>query len=435
MHYLFSELKSGLQLIRVPMEGVPSVTTMTLVNTGSRYEKPNVEGIAHFFEHMVFKGSEDYPDAKAIASTIDAIGAKYNAFTSKEYTGYYVKAAGEHIEKSLDVVSDMLIRPKLKQEDIDRERSVIIEEINMYQDHPMRYASYLFDELFFRGSGLEHDVLGSKTTVESINRDNFITFLRQWYGLGNTTVILAGNKEAVKSRATLNTIKDVFSKEPEQIRPRDKVKIDKLLSKESPVSPHKLRVMEKATEQAHLVLGWPGIERASEQRYALALLNVIMGGNMSSRLFSEVREKRGLCYYVRSENDYYHDAGVFGASAGVDPQRINEAIKVIKSEFVAVGDGEQAVTEEELDQAKEYLTGSMTIGFEDSKNVAQFFGLKQTLTDDIEDPEKTLDKLRDVELEEVTEIAEQLLDSREMRLAVIGPYEDEDRFKQFVSEE
>ncbi len=414
------------------MPSVPSVTTMVLVNTGSRYEKPREEGVAHFFEHMVFKGTEKYPDAKVLAATIDAIGADFNAFTSKEYTGYYVKSAAGHIDKALDVVSDMLLKPKLRQDDINRERGVIVEEINMYHDTPMRFVGQIFDRMFFQGSGLSHDIIGSKATVESLEREDFIGFLRHWYGFGNMVLIVAGNEEVVKSVDTLDLIKEMFSKQPDEVRPRDKVDIERWISKSSPVSPHKFSMENRKTEQAHLVLGWPGIKRTDEDRYALTLFNVIMGGNMSSRLFTEVREKRGLCYYVRSDNDYYHDAGIFGASAGVDPKRIEEAISVIKDEFAAITGGDKPATDEELENAKEYLVGSMTLGFEDSRSVAQYFGLRHVLTGKIETPEETLAKIRAVSLDEVQKIAERIVKEREMRLSVIGPFGQDKVFKKFV---
>lgn len=429
------KLSNGLRIITIPMPGVQSVTTLALVNTGSRYEKPKEEGIAHFFEHLVFKGTANYPDAKVLAAAIDAIGADFNAFTSKEYTGYYVKSAAKHVELALDVVSDMLLQPQLRQEDIDRERGVIVEEINMYHDNPMSFVGQLFDRMFFRGSGLSHDIIGSKKTVESLNRADFTSFLRHWYGLGNTVLVIAGNAETVQATATLELAQAKFAKEPDGVRPRDKVSIKRWVSSSNPISTHTLTVEERRTEQAHLVLGWPGIHRRDKDRYALTLLNVIMGGNMSSRLFTEVREKRGLCYYVRSDNDHYHDTGIFGASAGVDPGRIEEALKVIKAEFAALVGGEKPVTAAELAAAKEYIVGSMTLGFEDSRSVAQYFGLRQVLNDKIETPQEVLEKIRAVELGAVQKIARRLIKEREMRLAVIGPFSQEDQekiFKKFV---
>lgn len=429
------KLNSGLTTILIPMPGVESVTTLVLVNTGSRYERPKEEGVAHFFEHMVFKGTENYKDSKTLASAIDAIGANFNAFTGKEYTGYYVKSASRHIELALDVVSDMILKPKLRQKDIDRERGVIIEELNMYQDNPMSYVGQLFEQMFFRGSGLSHDIVGSKNTINSLDRADFISFLRQWYGLGNMVLIIAGNADTVSSSKTLKLAEEMFSKEPDKVRPKDKADRSQMLSKISPVSSDKLVLEKRTTEQAHLILGWPSIGRHDEKRYALNLLSIIMGGNMSSRLFTEVREKRGLCYYVRSDNDMYHDAGVFGASAGVDPGRIEEALTVIKKEFQDVASSKKAITKEELSAAKEYVDGNLTLGMEDSQGVAQYYGMRLLLRDEIETPQEYMEKLRSIKLKEVNELASELIRDREMRLSVIGPYgqkEKESIFQKMV---
>jgi predicted Zn-dependent peptidase len=336
------------------------------------------------------------------------------------------------METAMDVVSDMLLKPKLRQEDIDRERGVIVEEINMYYDTPMRYVGQIFDQMFFRGSGLSHDIIGSKATVEKLNREDFIGFLRHWYGLGNLVLVLAGNDKVVSAPETLELASELFSKVPNEVRPKDKVDIDRWISAKSPVSPHKLTVEERKTEQAHLVIGWPAINRRDPGRYALTVLNVIMGGNMSSRLFTEVREKRGLCYYVRSDDDYYHDAGIFGVAAGVDPSRVEEAAAVIKEEVEQAAAGSKPITGEELQNAKEYLTGSMTLSFEDSRSVAQYYGLRHVLTNEIETPEETLAKIRAVELDEVREMAARVVKEGEMRLAVIGPFADETVFQKYV---
>lgn len=430
---------SGLDILQIPMPGVKSATVMVMVNTGSRYEQPREEGIAHFFEHMVFKGTSKYPDPQKLAAAIDGLGADFNAFTSKEYTGYYVKAAAKHLNIALDVVSDMLLQPELRQEDIDREKGVIIEEINMYQDTPMRYIANLFEQMFFRGSGLSHDVLGSKKTVSELDRADFLHFIQQWYGPGNMVVIVAGDDAIVGTQACLDDIERAFSKKPESLRPKDKVKISKFVaskngnSGKSPIAPHRLHLQTKATEQAHFVLGWPGIDRNHSDRYPLTVLGVILGGNMSSRLFTEVREKRGLCYYVRSEVDYFHDAGIFGASAGVDPGRIHEALEVVIAEFHNLASGKNKITADELSKAKEYLTGSMILDLEDSRSVAQYFGLKRVLTSKIESPEEALAKIQSVTLGEVAAIAKKLVTPNGLRLVLIGPYENKAEFEKFVA--
>jgi predicted Zn-dependent peptidase len=431
LEHSITKLKNGLTVLKVPMPGVASVTVLALCNTGSRFETPREEGIAHFFEHMVFKGTEKYPTAQILASTIDSIGAEFNAFTSKEYTGYYVKAAGRHVDLALDVVSDMLLQPALRQEDIDREKGVIIEEINMYEDLPMRKVENVFEQMIFRGSSLGHDILGSKTTVNQLTTANFKKFLKQWYGLGNLVLILAGDPTVVSAKRTTALVTAAFSK-PTGARASGKYTVQSALSKKGPWAPHKLHVEYKKTEQAHLILGWPALKRTDERRHILSLASVILGGNMSSRLFTEVREQRGLCYYVRSNIDYFHESGVFGASAGVAPKRIFEAIEVIKQEFSAVATATRLFTDRELANAKEYLIGSMILDFEDSRSVAQYYGFKELLQNEVEDPDAVIARIKATTLDEVNAIMAELIIPSEMRLAVVGPYKSDKDFKQFV---
>ena len=426
--HLYTKLPSGLQIIRVPMAGVNSVTVLALANTGSRYENRTEQGIAHFFEHIVFKGTKNYPTAQDLASAIDAIGADFNAFTSKEYTGYYVKSASNHLKTSLDVVSDMLLAPKILQEDIDREKGVIIEEINMYEDTPMRQIGNLFETLVFADSGLGHDILGTKETVSNITTRDFNRFLEKWYGLGNLVLVISGDESIVKSDKTLELIKKYFAKKSTK-RAADRVNTKLLSAQEPKISSNKLSVTYKKTEQAHLCLGWPGIEREDDRRYALTLLSTILGANMSSRLFTEVREKRGLCYYVNSDTDFYNNTGIFGSSAGVDPTRIEEAISVILSEFYGLVDGTKPVTPAELKRAKDYIRGSLVLSLEDSRSVAQFFGMKQLLSQEVKSPTEVLEAFEKVTLAEVQKVAKDLIVQGECRLAVIGPYKTEDQFR------
>lgn len=433
-----SHTSQGLPVVRLPMPRVDSVTVLVLVNTGSRYENSSQEGIAHFFEHMVFKGTEKYPDAQTLARTVDSIGANFNAFTSKEYTGYYVKAAAQHLELAIDVVSDMLLAPKLRQEDIDREKGVIIEELNMYTDSPPNHIANLFDQMMFRGSGLSHDIIGTKKTINSLTSKDFLAFLHDWYGHKNMVLLLAGKASIVESEETLKMVDKAFGKSMEhgvsgdddgENSGRVNLKVD--LSdrlKKNPISDEKLHLEYRETQQAHLVLGWPGIKRADEDRFALSLLSVIMGGNMSSRLFSEVREKRGLCYYVNSGVDQFHDSGVLETSAGVDPSRVDEALKVIQEEYYSLLSGEKSLTHEELKRAQDHLMGKMILSFEDSESVAQYYGLKQVLMGKIESPDEVMTKIKSLTIEEITAVAHKVIKKNEMRLAVIGPFKDSGRF-------
>lgn len=435
MHFKHSldTLENGLTVLRVPMPSVESVTVLVLVNTGSRYEKPQHYGIAHFFEHMVFKGSANYPSAQILSATIDSIGADFNAFTSKEYTGYYVKSASRHVDLALDVVSDMMLTPKLRQEDIDREKGVIIEEIHMYEDTPDRHIGDIFERLAFEGSGLEHDIIGSDKTVSSIKTADFRAFLEQWYGLPNMVLVLAGNDTVIGDKKILDKALKAFSKKDADIKTRvdHKVSVSEQLEKNA-FGTKQLHLEYKKTEQAHFILAWPGVNRHDPRRFALSILSTALGGNMSSRLFNEVREKRGLAYYVHSDTDMYHDVGMFGASAGVDPTRVEEALKVTVEEFMKLAENTQPITDGELSRAKEYVAGKMALSYEDSRSVAQYYGSKHLLLGEIESPEEALKKLKAVTLEEVAQVARELLQPGEARLAVIGPYKKATPFEAII---
>ena len=422
---LLNTTSHGLNVLRIPMQSVESLTAMVLVNTGSRYESPDKQGIAHFFEHLVFKGTDQYPNAHSLSSTIDGIGADFNAFTSKEYTGYYVKTASRHLDTALNVLSDMLLKPKLLQPDIDRELGVILEEINMYKDTPMQYVGMLFDQLVFPDKGLGHDILGTKETVSSVKREDVVKLLSEWYGLGNMVLVLAGDAKVLNADTLLNSVDSYFSKETEKPRVEGVRSTQEYYDK-TPFTQEKLRVLSKDTEQAHLVMAWPGLKRSDERRHTQAVLSSLLGGTMSSRLFTEVREKRGLCYYVRSDVDYYQDVGLAGASAGIDPKRIHEALPVIKQEFLDLASGAKPVSKEELVRAQENIVGTMTLSFEDSRSVAQYFASKQLLMNSLETPEEIWKKILAVTIDEVHALAKELFLPGEMRLSVIGPFKEEE---------
>lgn len=433
--HTLDELPNGMPVLRVSMPGVKSVTAMIFANTGSRFEKPNEEGIAHFLEHMVFKGTKKYPDPQLLASTIDSIGADFNAFTSKEFTGYYVKTASEHLEVALDVLSEMLLQPLLKQEDIERERGVIIEEINMYEDSPMRMIGNIFERMFFKGSGLSHDVIGNKETVSQVQRADFVQFMQQWYGPGNLVLVLAGDENRLHHPDMLQLVSSAFQKTTDLVRAKDKVRLSRYLPEKTPVSVEQLELKHKQTEQAHLVMGWPSISRTDDRRYTQSLLAIILGGNMSSRLFTEIREKRGLCYYIHADDDYYHDAGYFTVLAGVDPKRLHEALETIQLECTALASGERTVSEEELQRAKDYAVGTMILGLEDSRRVAEYFASKKTLQDVIADPNEAMQRLKSVSVADIQAFAREVIDLSQTRLSIIGPFKDESEFYSYIGKE
>ena len=413
------------------MPAVASVTALIFANTGSRYEEKTEQGIAHFFEHMVFKGTKSYPSAQLLASAIDTLGADFNAFTSKEYTGYYIKAASRHLPVALKALSEMLLNPLLKDEDIEREKSVIIEEMNMYHDTPMQYISTLFDRLVFPNAGLGHDILGTKAVIRAMTRTQFVAFLNRWYGQGNVLLVLAGDAIALSEPKLEAQIDSLFAGQASDRLP-DKQVLTPYLNEQT-LQPERLHIENRTTEQAHLILGWTGLERTHQDKHILTVLTTILGGSMSSRLFSEIREKRGLCYYVHADADFYHDVGIVGASAGVDPSRVEEALTVILEEFRALASHEKPVTQEELTRAKEHLLGTMTLSLEDSQTVAQFYGMRQLLLNEIETPQQVQDKIQSVTLADVTRLAQSLYQPGEQRLAVIGPFPDKTVFERFLA--
>lgn len=413
------------------MDGVKSATVLACVHAGSRFEPGSLAGISHFLEHMVFKGTEKYPDVHALSSTIDAIGAQFNAFTSKDHTVYYVKAASTHLSTALDVVSDMLLTPKLREEDLEKEKGVIVEEIHMYEDTPYRHIGDLFEQVMFQGTTLGRDIIGTVETVRGLRQQHFRAYINDWYGSGNLTVAIAGDGDVLRRKETLNMVEQYFAKGNGKRKDGKHV-----FPKKSPYSKGRnILVQYKKTEQAHFMLGFPGLKRKDPDRYALAVLSGLFGGYMSSRLFTEVREKRGLCYYVRSDTDIYEDSGVFSAAAGVDVTRVDEAVKVVYQEFMHLTDtsGSRTITEEEVSRAKEHLIGGTILHVEDSQNVALYYAKRQALEKDVEPLEQTLEHIRKVTHTDVLRVAKRLLERGKPYFAVIGPYKDAKRFERLLS--
>lgn len=421
--YKVEKLDNGLTIMRVPMTGVESVTTVVFARTGSRYEKATEYGLAHFLEHMVFKGTKKFPTTKILSETVDSIGAQFNAFTAEEGTAFYIRSASKDIDLSLQVLGQLVTEPLLRQEDIDKERGVIFEEMHMYEDQPASYNSILFNEMFYAGNGVAHNILGKKETVAQLNQENFVKFMEDWYGPRNLLVVLAGKTEAVLANDLVEKVKANFFF-------KQKVFSD-LKQTATWVKDFKygerLHFEDRKTEQTHFILGWPGINNFDKRESALALLSTIIGGNMSSRLFLQVREKRGLCYYINSQTDSFNDAGFFGAGAGVNPEKLVEAVKVTVDQFQNLNQGKNAITEEELIKAKNYLAGNLTLAQESTYSLALSYGMRKLLTDEVKTIEERLTKLMRVSLEEVKSLAAELIQNGSLRLALIGATNDKDK--------
>lgn len=411
-----SRLKNNLRVLAAPMLGVKSATVLLLVKAGSRYETKKLNGIAHFAEHMFFKGTKKRPTALEIASLIDGLGAEFNAFTSKEYTGFYIKAASTHLDLVTEVLSDMLLHSKFDQEEIDRERNVIAEELRMYLDNPMRYVGDVYEELLYGDQPLGWDTVGTLESLANINRDDFLAYNSKYY-LGPNMIFTVGG-DTSKDQVT-KLAEKYFATLPDKPSPAFSAVNFK---QDNPA----LKLYYKDSEQAHFCLGVRSFEQGNPDRYKLSVLNAVLGSSMSSRLFIQLRERRGLAYYVRSGVDEYHDTGAFTAQAGVEPKNINEAIKVVLAEFANMTTS--LVEDKELNKAKESLKGRLILELEDSREVSTMYGLQELLEDKIRTPEELIAEIDKVTAGDVRDVAKKIFANHGLNLAIIGPFKEESKF-------
>jgi predicted Zn-dependent peptidase len=416
----FHKFDSGLRLITVPMEGTRTVTVLVLVGTGSKYETKDINGISHFLEHMMFKGTTKRPGTLDISRELDSIGAEYNAFTSKEYTGYYAKASSDKIDTLIDVISDIFLNSKINEKAIEVEKGVIVEEINMYRDMPQRYVADLFEKLVYGDQPAGWEIAGEKEIVTKLQREQFVNYFNTHYIAENTIVAIAGNVEP-------EDIKKKTIKYFDNIR-EGKI-FDKLAVQESQSEPQ-MEIHYKKTDQTHFFLGCRSFGMFDDRKYALSMLGTVLGGGMSSRLFSEVREKRGLAYYVKAGSQAYTDSGFFIVRAGVNNSKVYDAIKVVLKELKKVKD--DGITEEELQRAKDQVEGSMALGLEHSDAVAEAYAEPILFENKVLTPEEELVKIKQVTLDQVKKVAKEILVDEHLNLALIGPFKDEAKFKDIL---
>lgn len=405
----YTKLANGVRVLQIPIPGTESVTAMILCKTGSRNETVEQGGISHVLEHMVFKGTAKYPTPMAIAEAVDSIGAEQNAFTSKEYTGYYITSAAKHLGLTLDIQSQMLTTPLLPQVDLEREREVIVEEINMYEDQPMAMALEMFENLMYDGSSMGRLIIGTKETVRATTSEDLREYMTKWYRGGNMLVVIAGKLgESPSSLSSL--IEQKFGMIGSGL-------IDKYETEAKYGKPANLH-FKKKTEQAHFVMGVPGLSINDPRRYALQMGQIVLGGGMSSRLFNEIREKRGLAYYVRAVLDSNYDCGYLAVRAGVTLSKLGEAMGVVREEMLKLA---ETITEAELAKAKEYVLGHMPLSLEGSMDVAQFYGMRALIMDEIRHPAEVKAEVEKLTLKDVKQVLEEVIKEKLIRSVVLGP--------------
>ncbi len=421
MNYTRTVSPNGLRVITVPMNSLESATVLVMVAAGSRYEDRSNNGISHFLEHMAFKGTQKRPSAMDISSLIDGMGGEFNAFTGKEYTGYYIKSSKNNINISLDVLSDMLLNSLLKTEEINKEKGVILEEKNLYEDTPMRNIGDIYEQLLYGDTPMGWDIVGTKEVIQGMTREQFLAYMGSLYSADNMTVVIAGGLPAGRQGIDEGRAKEQIDKYFAAMKKFDIKKPQPIKEAQKAAG---VKIKEKKTEQIHIALGVRTVSIDSEDRHALSVLAAVLGGGMSSRLFDEVREKRGLAYYVRSHSDHYADAGSFVSMAGIDPKRITEAVKVIVSEYAKATGGNLKITDEELKKAKEYLKGHLVLELEDSRAVAGFFAHQELLEKEILTPAQVIAKIEAVTTDDIDRVGKAYFQSAGLNLALIGNFAD-----------
>jgi len=418
--YERQSLSNGLRVLTAPLGHAQSVACYVMLAAGSRYEHAENRGIAHFAEHMFFKGTERRPTARDIAMEVDSIGGEFNAFTSKEYTGYYIRCAAEQRDQALDVLVDMLRNSKFDAAELEREKGVIIEEMNMYFDTPRDYVSSVYEELMFGSNPLGWETLGTKETVRAATRDTFLDYLHTWYTPARMVVGVAGAVGENLMPKLEELLGDMGGNGHGAPSPADL---------ESSTAPQ-VRVHRKDADQANVCVGVPSYPLNHPDRYALQLLGTVLGTGMSSRLFLEVRERRGLAYYVYAFNQSFTDAGSLFAQAGVDLTRATEAVEVIGQEFRKLAD--EPVPAAELEKARSLAKGRFVLQTESPNGIILFGLRREVLEGQAAEPEEILKGLDAVTAEDIQRVAQDVIGSQGMRCAVIGPFDDPSAFEQLL---
>jgi predicted Zn-dependent peptidase len=418
--YERTTLSNGLRVLTAPLPHAQSVACYIMLSAGSRFENASNRGIAHFAEHMFFKGTEKRPTSRDLTTIVDGMGGEFNAFTSKEYTGYYIRCAGAERDTALDVLVDMLRNSKFDADELEREKGVIVEEMNMYVDTPRDYVSSVYEELVFGSNPLGWETLGTKDTIKAATRETFLDYLGEWYTPPRIVVGVAGAVGSDLLPTLEGLLGDMTGEDAGAPAPA---------AVERSPEP-RVRLHRKDSDQANVCIGVPSYPLAHPDRYALQLLGTILGTGMSSRLFLEVRERRGLAYYVYALTSPFTDAGTLFSQAGVDLNRAEEAVEVIATEFRKLAD--EVVPAQELEKARALAKGRFVLQTESPNGLIMFGLRREVLEGQAAEPEDVLAGLDAVTAEDVQRVAQDVIGNQGMRCAVIGPFDDASVFEKLL---
>ncbi len=412
--------KNGLRLITIPLKNTKVVTVLILVKTGSKNEEARVSGISHFLEHMFFKGTAKRKTSLRIAEDLDKVGGVYNAFTGEEYTGYYAKVNVDHLPLAVDWVADIYLNSTLPEKEMAKEKGVIKEEINMYNDNPMAKCQQIFQTLLYGDQPAGRDIAGTKETVSSITRKDLLDYMESQYVAKNTVVVVTGN---IKEKEIAEEIERIFSKmrnhEPQEAPPVTE-------KQEKP----EVLIFHKETDQTHLCLGVRTFNIFHSERYTQTVAAALLGGMMSSRLFVKIREELGLAYYIRTAVEDNSDTGFLATRAGVDNKKTKDAIEAIVKEYKKMK--REKISPKELKKAKEHLKGKISISLESSDMLAYFHGMNELLEGKehkIEDVFKSIDK---VTATDIQKMAKKVFRKDNINLAIVGPHKNKKAFEEIL---
>jgi predicted Zn-dependent peptidase len=408
VHYDFTTLPNGLRIITEPMPSLRSVALGCWIDTGTRDENDNEAGVSHFLEHLLFKGS-DKLSAREVNETLDAIGAEANAFTSKETTCYWARLLDQDLAVGLDVLAEIIQRPAFRMNEIDSERQVVVEEINMNEDDPGDVVFENFSEAVFAGHPLEEPVLGTRESIRGITREEIHAYWKRRYGAGSVVIAAAGS---VDHAQVVEMVAERFGDWT-----GDTVDHEMVTASITPV----VNLTVRETEQAHLVIGGPGLERADERKWAFEVLNHVMGSGMSSRLFREVREERGLAYAVYGFKLSYADNGAWGVHVGTTPHQTDTALTVIREELAKVV--EEGITIDELERAKGSMRGGLALALEDANSRMVRLGRDELAGMPHLSVDERLEKLESVDLDAVKTVAQEIFGAQTRVMGAVGPFE------------
>lgn len=424
LRHSIRKLKNGMRVVFVPHADTAAATVLVLYEVGSRYETDALAGASHFIEHMMFKGTKRRPDTTTISRELDSVGADYNAFTGKDLTGYYIRLQAAKLPLAVDMLHDMLYKSLFTQKDLDSERKVIFEEIRMYEDNPSSAVDDKLEAELFRGSSLERLISGTVKTMTGIGRKKLLAYRNAHYVPEKTVIAVAGKFD---ENETLAMLEKTFGTVAKKKAPPAFKKFS--VAKAGYRTP-RIKVEHRDTEQVQLAMGWPSYGYSDARLHALRLMTIILGGNMSSRLFLEVREKRGLAYSVRASSGPFQDIGNVTISAGLSKERVQEAVMVICKELVRIT--ETLVTKEELERAKEYYKGKMVLGLEDSSSLAEWFAKQELLTKSVATPDERLADTMNVTREDIRAVARDIFRKARTSVSVNGPLDAKISFSEHL---